>query len=153
MDANPTTQHEKICFLLRRREGCSRRNVARFLIGSGTGAADTTSIFPPVIGEACWNIVKTLATHKRIASDIRDGVIAAFGRSGSFREAGKFATRVQSLEPFSDQQLNEIVRVSTANHQISHGFDARAIVNDLIRREVKHIDRSLMRQFAKAPDG
>jgi hypothetical protein len=105
-----------------------------------------------VIVEARWNILKTVPTHKRIASEIRDGVITAFGRSGSFREAGKFAIRVQSLEPFSDQQLNEVVRESTANDQISHGFDARAYVNDLIRHEVAHIDRSLIRQFAEAQE-
>jgi len=126
--------------------------ISRYQAQSLAGAADATSIFPPVIEEACWNILKTLATHKGIASEIRDGVIAAFGRSGSFREAGNFATRMQSLEPFSDQQLNEIVRVSTVNDQISHGFDARAYVNDLIRREVAHIDRTLIRQFAEAQE-
>ena len=100
----------------------------------------------------CWNIVKTLASHKKIASQVRDGVIAAFGRSGSFNEARKYAVRMQSLEPFSDEQLNEILRVSIANDQISHGFDARAVVNDLIRRAAKRVDQSLVRKFVKAQE-
>lgn len=124
--------------------------INRYQAQSFTGAADATSISPPAIEEACWNIVKTLAKHKRIATEIRDGVIAAFGQSGSFNQAGRYAIKVQSLEPFSDQQLNEIVRVSAANNQISHGFDARAYVNDLIQREGAHIDRLLIRRLARA---
>lgn len=126
--------------------------IGRYQAQSFAGAADETSIYLPVIEEACWNIVKTLASYKKIASEVRDGVIAAFGRSGSFREAGKFALRMQSLEPFSDQQLNEILRVSTTNDQISHGFDARSIVNALIRREATRVDRSLVRQFEEAQE-
>jgi len=126
--------------------------IGRYQAQSFAGAADGTSTHPPVIEEACWNIVKTLASHKKIALEIRDGVIAAFGRTRSFDGAGKLARRMQSLEPFSNEQLNEILRVSTANDQISHGFDARSIVNDLIRRSAKRVDRSLVRQFVKAQE-
>jgi hypothetical protein len=126
--------------------------IGRYQAQPFAGAADDASIYPPVIEEACWNIVKTLASHKKIASQVRDGVIAAFGRSGSFSEAGKFARRMQSLELFSDEQLNDILRVSAANDQISHGFDARAIVNDLIRRAAKRVDRSLVRKFVEAQE-
>lgn len=122
--------------------------IARYQAQSFSGAASGTSLFPPVIAESCWNIVKTLASHNKVAAEIRDGVIAAFGRSGSFREAATFADKLKSLESFSDQQLNEIVRVSSANDQIWHGFDARTYVNGLIRREGDRIDRSLARQFA-----
>jgi hypothetical protein len=124
--------------------------IGRYQAQSFAGAADDDGIYPPVIDEACWNIVKTLASHKKIASQVRDGVVAAFGRSGSFNGAAKSALRMQSLEPFSDHQLNEILRVSTANDQISHGFDARAFVNDLIRHSAERVDQSLVRKFAKA---
>jgi hypothetical protein len=50
------------------------------------------------------------------------------------------------------RRLNEILRVSTVNDQISHGFDARAVVNDLIRRAAKRVDRSLVRKFVEAQE-
>lgn len=124
--------------------------ISRYQAQSFTGAIDGASIIASAVDEACWNIVKTLASHKRIASEIRNGVIAAFGRSGSFSHAAGLATRVQSLEPFSSQQLNEILRMSIANDQISYGFDARAIINGLIRRSLKRVDESLVRKFVRA---
>jgi hypothetical protein len=77
------------------------------------------------------------------------GVVKAFGGSGSFREAAREAARLSSLEPFSDEQVNEIVRVSCQNDQIWHGFDARQYVNDLIRRESARIDKKLVWEFAE----
>jgi hypothetical protein len=123
--------------------------INRYQAQSFDGAASGSAVFPPVIDEACWRIVKTLAAHKKIGSEIKGGVIKAFGGSGSFREAAREAARLFSLEPFSDQQVNEIVRVSCQNDQIWHGFDARQYVNDLIRREPARIDKKLARQFAE----
>ncbi len=122
--------------------------ISRYQAQSFAGAASGGSLFPPVIAEACWNIVKTLASQKKLAAGVRDGVIAAFGGSGSFREAATNVGKLQLLEPFSDQQLNEIIRVSSENNQIYHGFDARSYINDLIRREAARIDDSLAHQFA-----
>jgi len=123
--------------------------INRYQAQSLDGAARGSKVFPPVIDEACWNIVKTLASNKKVGGGIRDGVIKAFGGSGSFQEAAREASRLFSLEPFTDQQLNEIVRVSCGNEQIWHGFDARQYVNDMIRRESGRIDTKLARQFAE----
>jgi hypothetical protein len=123
--------------------------VSKYQAQSFYGAANGEAVFPPVIGEACWSIVKTLGGHKQIGGTIKDGVISAFGRSGSFKEAARNAEKLSSIEPFSDQQLNEIVRVACANDQIWHGFEARFYVNGLIQRGTTRIDKLLARQFEK----
>jgi len=51
--------------------------ISRYQAQSFEGAAKGTSIFPPVIDEACWKIVKTLASHKKIGSGVKDGVVKA----------------------------------------------------------------------------
>lgn len=123
--------------------------VSKYQAQSFRGAANQGAVFPPVILAACWSIVKTLGRHKQIGGTIKDGVIGAFGRSGSFKEAADNADKLSTVEPFSDQQLNEIVRVACANDQIWHGFEARSYVNGLIQRETTRIDKLLVRQFAK----
>jgi hypothetical protein len=121
--------------------------INRYQAQSFHGAAVGGSLFPPVIREACWNIVKTLSSNKKVARPIRDGMIEAFGNSGSFNESASNATKLESLEPFSDQQLNEVVRVSCDNSQIFSGFDARRYVRDLIRRNKSRVDSKQMREF------
>lgn len=101
------------------------------------------------VHDACWNVVKTLASNPKVADGIKDGVIQLFGDSGSFGSAAGSATKLQSLEPFNDEQLNEIVRVSSKNNQIYSGFDARKYVRDLIRRNESRINGRQVREFLK----
>jgi len=101
------------------------------------------------IEEACWKIVKKLAAKAKLAAGIRDGVIQMFGNSRSFASAADNAKKLKSLEPFSKEQLNEIVRVSSRNSQIYSGFDARRCVRDLIRPHKSRIDAKQVREFLK----
>jgi len=121
--------------------------ISKYQAQSFAGATDEKTIFPSVIEDASWRVVKTLTNHGKIGGKVKDGVIRAFGRSGSFKEGAKNADRVMSIEPLNDQQLNDIVRLSCGNDQIWHGFDARSRVRELIERESKRIDKSLARQF------
>ncbi len=98
------------------------------------------------VDEACWNVIKTLAANAKLGAAIRDGMIQTFGDSGSFAIAASNATKLQSLEPFSDEQLNEIARVGCHNSQIYNGFEARRYVRDLIRLN-SQIDDKQVREF------
>jgi hypothetical protein len=101
------------------------------------------------VEEACWKVVKRLAAKSKLASSIRDGVIQVFGRSKSFEAAADNARKLKILEPFSNEQLNEIVRVSSRNNQIYLGFDARRYVRGLIRPHKSHINAKQLREFLK----
>jgi hypothetical protein len=101
------------------------------------------------VEEACWKVVKRLASKPKVADGIRDGVIQVFGRSKSFNAAAENAKKLKLLEPFSNEQLNEIVRVSSRNDQIYFGFDARRYVRDLIRPYKSRIAAKQLRDFLK----
>jgi len=98
---------------------------------------------------ACWNIVNKLGSDRKIGSAVKDGVIKAFGRSRSFNEASTYAARLRSLEPYSSEQLDEIVKWGCKNNQIHYGFEARSYVNDLIQREKGRVDKNLARKFVE----
>jgi hypothetical protein len=98
---------------------------------------------------ACWKVVRRLATKPKLADGIRDGVIQMFGKSRSFAAAADNAKKLKSLEPFSNEQLNEIVSVSSRNSQIHSGFEARRYVRDLIRPAKSRIDAKTLREFLK----
>jgi hypothetical protein len=98
---------------------------------------------------ACWKVVRRLATKPKLADGIRDGVIQMFGKSKSFAAAADNAKKLKSLEPFSNEQLNEIVSVSSRNSQIYSGFEARRYVRDLIRPAKSRIDAKELREFLK----
>ena len=99
------------------------------------------------VKDACWSVVKKLASNTKVASAIKDGVIQVFGDSRSFDSAARNATRLASLEPFSDDQLNEIVRLSSENDQIYYGFEARKTIRDLIRPRAPSLDQKLVQKF------
>lgn len=101
------------------------------------------------IEEACWKVVKKLAAKTKLAAGIREGVIQMFGKSRSFASAADNAKKLKSLEPFSKEQMNEIVRVSSRNSQIYSGFDARRYVRDLIRPYKSRIGTKQLREFLK----
>jgi hypothetical protein len=101
------------------------------------------------MGEACWKVVRRLAAKSKLASGIRDGVIQVFGRSKSFNAAAENARKLKILEPFSNDQLNQIVRVSSRNNQIYLGFEARRYVRDLIRPSKPRINAKQLREFLK----
>ena len=123
--------------------------ISKYQAQSFAGAMDGKSFDRSLISEACWKIVKTLASNKKIADAIRSGVIEAFGSSKSFAQASENAKKVRGLEPFSADQMNEIVRHAGRNSQIYGGWDARNYVNSLIQRHGKDVDRSLAKRFAQ----
>jgi hypothetical protein len=51
------------------------------------------------VDEACWKVVKQLA------SDVRDGAIQMFGESNSLNASAANARKLKVLEPFSNRQL------------------------------------------------
>jgi hypothetical protein len=57
------------------------------------------------VDEACWKVVKQLASRSSIASDVRDGAIQMFGESNSFNASAANARKLKVLEPFSNRQL------------------------------------------------
>lgn len=101
------------------------------------------------VDRACWRVVKQLASRSKLASGIKDGTIQMFGESNSFNKAAENARKLKILEPFSNEQLNEIVRVSSRNSQIYLGFAARRYVRDLIRPHKSRIDAKQLREFLK----
>ena len=57
------------------------------------------------VDEACWKVVKQLASRSSIASDVRDGAIQMFGESNSLNASAANARKLKVLEPFSNRQL------------------------------------------------
>jgi hypothetical protein len=51
------------------------------------------------VDEACWKVVKQLA------SDVRDRAIQMFGESNSLNASAANARKLKVLEPFSNRQL------------------------------------------------
>src|SRR5712692_612171 len=123
--------------------------ISKYQAQSFAGAASGGKLFPPIIDEACWNIVKKLASRRKLGAGIRESVISSFGGSRSFSESAAYADKLRLLEPLTEEQLDEIVRGSCQNNQIYFGFEARAYVNDLIVRESPRIEKTLARQFGE----
>lgn len=123
--------------------------IAKYQAQSFADVLDGKSIDQSAISRASWKIVKTLADNKKIGGAVRDGMIAAFGRSNTFAEAAENAEGLQAVEPFGPSQMNEIIRHAGRNSQIYSGWKARDYVKDLIRRHKKDINPSLAKRFAQ----
>jgi hypothetical protein len=113
------------------------------------GALDLSNI-----DEVCWNVVRTLSLRSDIGDRIKDSVIEKFAQSAAFREAAHYSSRLQDLEPFHSEQVQEIVRVSCRNGQIYGCFAARDYIRELIRKYDSCLPRGVFRRFlqlSKAP--
>jgi hypothetical protein len=123
--------------------------ISKIQAQSFADAVDGKSIDESAISRACWKIVKTLAENMKVGSAVKDGMITAFGRSRTFAEAAENAKQIEALEPFTQSQMNEIVRHAGSNSQIYSSWKASNYVKDLIRRKKKDIDQSLAQRFAR----
>jgi len=102
-----------------------------------------------VINERCWSALKVLSLNPKIGDAVKDGIIMAFAASGSFNSSAYHAKQLAEIEPFTDEQLSEIVRESGRNSQIYGGFAARDYVNALIDRNRNRLASALVSQFRR----
>lgn len=97
----------------------------------------------------CWSIIRSLADHRRLAKDIKQVVIERFADSGSFRESARVAGYLSKLGEFTDEQLETIVTGAIRNSQIYSGYVARRLVDGLVRKERKRINKKLLTEYKR----
>lgn len=97
--------------------------------------------------DSCWKIVRTLANHRRLGDSVKQGVISLFGQSSSFEEATHNAKLLSELAPFSEEQLNQVLRGGINNQNIHGSWKARPYIDQLMSRAKGKISQGLVARY------
>ncbi len=93
--------------------------------------------------EKIFNILRKSPLFDRL----RDTIIEIFVKSTSFEKAGENAESLKNIEPFSEDQINRIIKGFLENGQICYGFISSRIIRRLYRKYKEIIDPDLSKQF------
>jgi hypothetical protein len=97
----------------------------------------------------CRKVAQVLISRPILGDRVRDGVIDAFLRSGSFEEAARYVAALMKLKPLSDLQLNRILEGAATNDQIYGGWVARDAVKKMVAEGGPGVRKRLLNKFLK----
>lgn len=101
------------------------------------------------IERTCRKVAQVLISRPILGDRVRDGVVDAFLRSGSYEESARYAAVLTKLKPLSDFQLNRILDGAATNRQIYEGWAARDAVKRLVAEAGRGVRKRLLNKFLK----
>jgi len=90
--------------------------------------------------ESVFEIIRIIASKTELKENLKDSLIRSLNNVGTFENAEKHLKILNSLQPFSKEQINEIINQSIQNNQIYRASGCRIILKELIERYKSVID-------------
>ena len=91
--------------------------------------------------ESVFEIIRIIASKTELKENLKDSLIRSLSNIFSYANAEKHFEILNSLQPFSKEQINEIINQSIQNNQIYPANGCRPILMELIERYKSVIDR------------
>ena len=101
------------------------------------------------INDSCLKIIRSINIHSKIKENLADCIIRTFVKSVSFDIANEMVVILTELEPFTDNQVNEIIRGFIINIQLNNAYDVRPFVKELCSKYIKIVIPKLLNAFNK----
>ena len=98
----------------------------------------------------CWKIAESLVSDTKLGRAIRIGAIAAFLGNSSFDETVRYTSALLKMQPFSTQQIEEIIKGSTRNRNIYGCFRVQPELQRFIKENESRISKITAAKFRKA---
>jgi len=98
------------------------------------------------ISDSCAKIIDIIKKSP-LKEKLTDYVIKMFIKSRNFDVANANAQLLEKYEPFTEDQINEIIRGYVTNYQISGGFAAKRIVRRMFEKYSEVIKPELKEKF------
>jgi hypothetical protein len=105
-------------------------------------ATDGTHLYND-IKNACLKIEKIITN--KMPEKMIDTQIFALSDSGSYETSNKIAKSLSTHANLSADQINEILRISLINTQVSPAYDAKVLISKLIANNQNIIDENLLK--------
>jgi len=99
--------------------------------------------------EACKEIIKTIFELDDLRENLKDCLIRAMSKSGSFYDTKIKVKILENFEDFSVEQINEIISISIGNNQIYKCYEAQDFLKNLMKRYEKIIDNEKSKELTK----
>jgi len=97
---------------------------------------------------SCEEIIKILKGNSKFERLLLNSVIKTFLNSGNFKEArNKSRILLKFDDTFTAEQIDEIIRGSIQNNQIYNSFGAQKVLEELIQRHNKVIEKDLIQEL------
>lgn len=90
--------------------------------------------------ESVFEIIRIIASKIELKENLKDSLIRSLSNIGTYANAEKHFEILESLQPFSKEQINEIINQSIQNNQIYPANGCRIILKELIERYKSIID-------------
>jgi len=90
--------------------------------------------------ESVFEIIRIIASKPEFKENLKDILIRSLSNIFSYANAEKHFEILNSLQPFSKEQINEIINQSIQNNQIYPANGCRHILTELIERYKSVID-------------
>lgn len=98
------------------------------------------------IPECCEEIID-IVKNTPLFDRLRDMLIGIFVESESFASANRNAGLLENYGPFTEDQINRIIKGFLDNEQIVYGFTSARIIKELYDKYEKIIDLELKQRF------
>jgi nucleoside 2-deoxyribosyltransferase len=93
---------------------------------------------------SCQTIARAVVRNPKLRKSFLDDLIKNFGGSYSFDRAKAMSAGLMSLDGYTRQQKNEIIRLATDNAQIYGSFGAKKNLERFIKDNKSSIDSALV---------
>lgn len=113
------------------------------------GKIQAIKFSPRDLTESCKKILHTILKDTRYCSGLIDSLITVFAKSHSYLDASAKANLLDMSVDFTNEQINEIIRVSIKNDQIYGSFDAQKFLRKLLNKFSNKIDKESKRKLEK----
>jgi hypothetical protein len=95
----------------------------------------------------CVKILNTIKRHDYLKEKLRDSLIQGFANSYSFEDASLKSDYLLIQSPYSEEEVNEILRIASQNNNIYGSFKARENIELLIEENEDRTSVDLVARF------
>lgn len=107
---------------------------------------------PDDLRGACLGVMEVIADCDHLREKFRKSLIQGFGNSVSWEDAISKSEYLLSQSPYSEPEINTILRMASQNDNIYGSFRARPTIRELIRSHEDKISPELVAQFNEKVD-
>lgn len=92
-------------------------------------------------------LLKGLTQRKGLRNRLRENVIPAFKKSRTYDEAGKIASILVMLSPFSRRQMDLLLKAANSNRQVYESGSAIECLGKILKSNFGHVSNQILARF------
>jgi len=93
--------------------------------------------------ESAYELINLIFEQIKFSEVTKNDVIEGLGALWNFREAEKYFYMLLRLQPFTEEQINQIMKKSIENDQIHKSYVCGGLIKTLLRNYDKLIDKDI----------